>query len=58
MEFVDTFEGVVEGDDRTVAGVFLDIIDHILSGEPLGVVTGNQVPHHNLVLSTQPGILT
>jgi len=56
-KLVDRFKGVVEGDDTAVAGVVLHVVDHILGSEPFGVVAGDQVPHHHLVLTAEQGIL-
>ena len=56
-ELVDRLEGVVEGDDRAVAGVFLYIVHHVLGCKQPGVVAGDEIPHHYLVLTAEPGIL-
>ena len=48
----------MEGDDGAIARVPLYIINDILGRHPLGVVAGDEVPHHDLVLSAEPGILT
>ena len=56
-EFVDAFQRIVEGDNRAVARVLFYIIDHIISREPLGIVAGHEVPHHDLVFPAQPSIL-
>ena len=57
MEFVDTFEGIVEGDDGTIAGIAPHIVEHPLGRHPFGVVAGHQVPHHDAVTPAQPEIL-
>ena len=50
-ELVDTFQGVVEGDDAAVTGVALDIVQHVVGREPFGVVAGNKVPHNDAELA-------
>ena len=47
----------MESDDGTVARVPLYIIKNIVGRHPFGVVSGDEIPHHNLVFSTQPGVL-
>ena len=37
-ELVDRLQRVVEGDDGAVARELLDIVDHILCRQPLGIV--------------------
>ena len=56
-ELVDGFEGVVEGDDRAITRVPLYIINDIFGCHPFGVVSGNEIPHHNFIFSAEPGIL-
>ena len=58
MQLVDTLQRVVEGDDGAITRVPFNIIDDILCGEPFGVVAGDEVPHHDLKLATEPGILS
>ena len=47
----------MEGDDGTIADVPLHIIDDILGGHPFRIVASDEVPHHNLIPPTEPGIL-
>ena len=47
----------MEGDDRAIARVPLYIIKHIFGRHPLRVVTRDEVPHHDLVLPAEPGVL-
>ena len=50
-------EGVVEGYYGAVAGVALDIGEHILGGHPFGVVASHEVPHNYAVFTGEPEIL-
>ena len=56
-QFVDALQRVVEGDDGAIARVLLYVIDDVLGRHPFGVVACDKVPHHNLVLTTEPGVL-
>src|SRR5574344_2471273 len=56
-KFVETLERVVEGDYRTIAGIALHIIYYTLGCHPLGIVAGDEVPHHYAIFATEPGIL-
>ena len=53
-EFVDAFQGVVEGDDGAVAGIAADIVIDVVGGEPLGIVAGDEVPHDDAVALREP----
>ena len=57
VKLVDGFQGIVEGDDGAVADVALDVVDDVVGRHPLGVVAGDDVPHHDLVAAREPGIL-
>ena len=56
-QLVDGLEGVVEGDDGAVAGVAADVVEDVVGAEPLGVVAGDDVPHDDLVLAAEEGVL-
>ena len=47
----------MEGDDRAVTGVFLHVVHHLFGRQPLGIVAGDDIPHHHLELPAEPGIL-
>ena len=56
-QLVDGLQGVVEGDDAARAGVAADVVEYVVGGEPLGVVAGDDVPHDDLELAAEQGIL-
>ena len=55
-ELVDALERVVEGDDGTVAGITLHVVYHIISRQPFGVISGDEVPHHYTVVLFHPPV--
>lgn len=56
MQLVYALQGVVKSDDAAVAGISLYVVDHVLGGEPSGIVTCDKIPHHDVVLMAQPPI--
>ena len=46
----------MKGDDGTIACIALHVVNNILRCQPFGIVTGNQVPHHNFVFPLQPPV--
>lgn len=56
-QLVDGLDGVVEGDDAAGTGVAADVVEDVVGGEPLRVVTGDDIPHHDLVLAAKEGVL-
>ncbi len=53
-EFVYATQGVVEGDDATIACIAHHIVVHILCRETTRIVAGHKVPHHYPMFSPQP----
>ena len=47
----------MEGDNGTIAGVMLYIVEHIGSCHPFGVIAGHHIPHDYLVFPGEPCIL-
>ena len=41
----------MESDDATVAGVFLDVLNHIVGTEQAAVITSHEVPHDDAVVA-------
>ncbi len=56
-QLVDGLQGVVEGDDAAGTGVTADIVEDIVGGHPAGVVACDDVPHDDLELAAEQGIL-
>ena len=52
-QFLDGLEGVMEGDDGTVAGVEHHVAQNVEGVEQVGIVTRDEVPHHYLILATK-----
>ena len=50
-ELVDGLQGVVEGDDAAIAGIVLDVGEHVVGRQPSGVVARNEVPHDDAVFA-------
>ena len=57
LEFVDATEGIMEGDDGTVAGVAFHVLKDLLCSQTFGVVASDHVPHDNGVVATQANVL-
>ena len=57
LQFVNTSQGIVEGDDGTIACVILHILEHLFGSESFRVVACNQIPHHDGVVAAKPDVL-
>ena len=44
----------MEGDDRAVAGVSLDIVQNIVCMEPFGIIACDKVPHDDAIFLAKP----
>lgn len=47
----------MEGDDGSGTRVALHIVEHLLGVEPFAVVARHNVPHHQLIVSTEEKVL-
>ena len=56
MQLVDALKRIVKGNDRPVAGISLDIVEHVLGCYPLGIVAGDDIPHDDAILAVYPPI--
>ena len=57
VEFVDTLERVVEGDNGSVASVAFHIVEHVFGSHPFRIVACDKIPHDDAILTSQPYIL-
>ena len=56
-DFVEAFDGVVEGDDAAWAGQVANIAEDIATVEAGGIVAGDEVPHDDAVVAAHPQVL-